>query len=115
VVQAVRLGLVDGRPVVLGEHFFSVARFPDIAAALAEDPSVTHALARFGVPDYRRAVTRVMARMPSAEEAQWLEQARSRPVLVTEALNTDPAGEPVEASFACYAAGRMQIVVETPA
>jgi GntR family phosphonate transport system transcriptional regulator len=50
--------------------------------------------------------------MPTPEEAVLLEQSRTRPVLVTESLNVDPQGNPVEVSIACYAAGRMQIVVE---
>jgi GntR family phosphonate transport system transcriptional regulator len=69
VVKASGWGLVDGRPVVLGTHFFSAARFPRIAAELAADPSVTRALAAGGVPDYRRRTTRVTARMPTPEEA----------------------------------------------
>ena len=48
VVLAERLGLADGRPVVIGSHWFSAARFPGIAALLAEDPSITKALARAG-------------------------------------------------------------------
>ncbi|MDB5372770.1 MAG: GntR family transcriptional regulator, phosphonate transport system regulatory protein [Belnapia sp.] len=113
VVLAERLGLVDGRPVVIGAHWFSAARFPDIAARLSEDPSITKALAALGVPDYRRQVTRITARMPTPEEAALLEQSRTRPLLVTEAVNVDAAGSPVEVCFACYAAGRMQIVVES--
>lgn len=113
VVIAERLGLADGRPVVVGSHYFPAARFPGIARLLAEDSSITRALAKLGVPDYRRQVTRITARMPTAEEAMRLEQSRSRPVLVTEALNVDPAGEPVELGIACYAAGRMQILVES--
>jgi GntR family phosphonate transport system transcriptional regulator len=113
VVLAERLGLVDGRPVVVGGHYFSAVRFPGIAALLAADASITKALAQLGVPDYRRLVTRITARMPTPEEASLLEQARSRPVLVTEAVNVDAAGVPVEASIARYAAGRMQIVVES--
>jgi GntR family transcriptional regulator, phosphonate transport system regulatory protein len=113
VVVAERLGLVDGRPVVLGAHYFSVARFPGIARLLAENSSITHALATLGVADYRRHSTRITARMPTAEEATLLEQARTRPVLVTEAINVDTAGEPIELSVACYAAGRMQILVES--
>lgn len=112
VVKAERLGLVDGRPVVVGVHCFCTARFPSIAAALADDPSITRALAAGGVPDYRRQVTRVTARMPSPGEAELLEQSRSRPVLAAESVNVDPAGEPVEAGWSCYAAGRVQIVVE---
>ncbi|MCB4824289.1 phosphonate metabolism transcriptional regulator PhnF [Roseicella aerolata] len=113
VVAAERLGLADGRPVVIGTHYFSAARFPGIARLLAEDSSITRALAALGLGDYRRQVTRITARMPTAEEAALLEQARTRPVLVTEAVNVDPAGEPVELSLACYAAGRMQILVES--
>jgi GntR family phosphonate transport system transcriptional regulator len=113
VVLAERLGLVDGRPVVLGAHFFPAARFPGIAALLAADASITRALAQLGAPDYRRLVTRITARMPTPEEAALLEQARSRPVLVTEAVNVDGAGTPVEASIGRYAAGRMQMVVES--
>jgi GntR family transcriptional regulator, phosphonate transport system regulatory protein len=113
VVKAERLGLVDGRPVVVGTHFFPAARFPRIAAELAADPSVTRALAAGGVPDYRRRTTRVTARMPTPDEAALLQQSRTRPVLAAETVNTDPEGAPVEAGWSCYAAGRVQIVVET--
>lgn len=113
VVLAERLGLADGRPVVVGTHCFSAARFPGIAGLLAQDHSITRVLAASGVPDYRRQVTRITARMPTPEEAALLEQSRTRPVLATEAVNVDAAGLPVEASFARYAAGRMQLVVES--
>lgn len=112
VVLAERLGLVDGRPVVFGTHHFPAARFPRIAEALAADPSITKALAAGGVPDYRRRTTKVTARMPTPEEAALLGQSKTRPVLATETVNTDPDGDPVEAGWGCYAAGRVQIVVE---
>jgi GntR family phosphonate transport system transcriptional regulator len=64
------------------------------------------------VPDYRRQVTRVTARLPTPEEAALLQQARTRPVLVSEAVNTDPAGVVVDVTFTRYAAGRVQLVVE---
>ncbi len=113
VVLAERLGLADGRPVVVGTHYVSAVRFPGIATLLAADASITRALAASGVPDYRRQVTRITARMPTPQEAVLLEQSRTRPVLLTEAVNIDPSGVPVEASFARYAAGRVQLVVES--
>lgn len=113
VVMAERLGLANGRPVVIGTHYFPSHRFPAMAALLAEDPSITAALARCGVPDYRRQVTRITSRMPTPEEAVLLQQSRARPVLVTEAINADPAGTPIELSIARYAAARMQLVVES--
>jgi GntR family phosphonate transport system transcriptional regulator len=103
---------VDGRPIVIGTHHFSADRFPGIAEALHGDSSITRALARSGVQDYRRQSTRIIARMPTAEEARLLEQSRNRPVLVTEAVNIDAEGQAVEISLARYAAGRIQLLVE---
>jgi GntR family phosphonate transport system transcriptional regulator len=40
-------------------------------------------------------------------------QSRSRPVIVAEALNTDPTGVPVDWTLSCYAAARVQLVLET--
>jgi len=113
VVQVERLGMADGRPVVLGLHHFPAARFARLPALLAENHSITAALAACGVPDYRRRVTRVTARLPTPEEAELLQQSRNRPVLVAEAVNTDPAGEVVDVTIARYAAGRVQLVVES--
>jgi GntR family phosphonate transport system transcriptional regulator len=113
VIQVERLGLADGRPVVLGTHHFPAARFERLPSLLAADPSITAALTACGVADYRRRVTRVTARLPTPEEAEHLQQARSRPVLVTEAVNTDPAGAVVDVTTALYAAGRVQLVVES--
>ncbi len=113
VVVAERLGLADGRPIVLGAHHFPLDRLPGIAAALREDASITAALSRCGVQDYRRATTRIVARMPTPEEARLLDQSRNRPVIVTEAVNVDANGMPVEVSIARYAAGRVQMLVES--
>lgn len=113
VIQVERVGLVDGRPVVIGLHHFPATRFAAMPALLAEDPSITAALAACGVPDYRRRITRITARMPTPEEAEALQQSRNRPLLVAEAVNADPAGVAVDVTFARYAAGRVQLVVES--
>ena len=112
VVVVDRLGLANGRAITLGTHHFPAHRFARLAGMLAENPSITAALAASGVPDYRRQVTRITARMPTPEEAHLLSQPRTRPVLLTEAVNVDPEGVPVDASFSRYAAGRTQLVVE---
>jgi GntR family phosphonate transport system transcriptional regulator len=105
-----RLSVVDGRPVAIGRHWFSAARFPGIAILLAEELSITKVLAKLGVSAYRRSATRVTARMPTSEEAALLEQPRTLPILVTQALNVDPKDEPVEVSIGCFASGRVRIV-----
>jgi len=113
VLLAERLASVDGRPMLLGAHHLPLARFPSLQAMLADDPSITRALTLLGFGDYRRQQTRVSARMPTLEEAELLEIARSRPVLVTESLNVDADGAPLEISIARYAAGRVQLLVES--
>jgi len=113
VIVAERLALANGRPVVLGTHHFPAARFGRLPELLAANPSISSALAACGVPDYRRQVTRITARLPTPEEAELLQQSRSRPVIVTEAVNTDPTGAVVDVAIGRYAAGRVQLVVES--
>ncbi len=43
VLRAERLGLVDGRPIVLGVHHFPLPRCASAGEALARDPSITAA------------------------------------------------------------------------
>jgi GntR family phosphonate transport system transcriptional regulator len=112
VLRVERLGLADGRPVVVGHHHFPLPRFALAAEALERDPSISAALAACGVPDYRRRSSRITARLPTPEEAELLQQSRSRPVLVAESLNVDAAGLPVDWTLAVYAAGRVQLLVE---
>jgi len=113
VIVAERLALADGRPVVIGTHHFPAARFRQMPALLAANPSISAALAACGVPDYRRQVTRITARLPTAEEAALLQQSRARPILVTEAVNIDPSGVMVDVTFGRYASGRVQLVVDS--
>lgn len=113
VVVVERLSLADGRPLVVGTHHFPALRFGRLPELLRADPSITAALTACGVPDYRRKVTRITARLPTSEEAELLAQSRNRPVLVSEAVNVDPAGEVVDVTISRYAAGRMQLVVES--
>ena len=51
--------------------------------------------------------------MSTPEEAKQLMQSRSRPVIVAEALNTDPEGAPVDWTLSCYAAARVPFVLES--
>ena len=112
VIRLERLGLADGRPVTLGLHYFSAARFPGLRALLQRHPSITEALAEVGVSDYRRQVTRVTARLPQPHEAALLATARNRPLLVTENINVDQHGAVVEFGVTRYPTPRVQIVFE---
>ena len=112
VVRYERLGLADGRPVCLATHHFPLARLPGLTAALGACPGISEALARVGVSDYRRKVTRVTARMPQPREADLLHVPRNRPLLAAENVNVDQDGAVIEFCLARYPTPRVQIVFE---
>ena len=96
VVLLERLGLADGRPVSLTSHYFPPRGCAACWRRCARAPRITEALQAVGVADYLRQITRVTARLPSAEEAELLRMPRNRPLLVTENINVDRAGAVVE-------------------
>ena len=107
------LGLADGVPVSLGSNHFPHRRFPDLIAAYRESGgSITWALRRLGVEDYTRRLSRVIARLPTAAEAEALRQPRAQPVLVTESVDVDAEGRPIRYGIARFAGERVQLVVE---
>lgn len=104
--------LSDGMPVSAGTSFFPLPRFAGFAQAFRETGAVTPALAACGVADYRRLETRVTARAAtSAEAAELCLDAAERILLVTESVNIDTAGVPIQATEALFAAGRIELVV----
>ncbi len=107
-----RLGMADGVPVSLASHYFPLEARPGLLEALRTAPSITAALQSVGIMDYRRKVTRVSARMPTATEAGLLQVPRGRPLLVCENVNVDPAGAIVEFGVAQYPSTRVQVMFE---
>ncbi|WP_158043421.1 phosphonate metabolism transcriptional regulator PhnF [Skermanella pratensis] len=106
------LSLADGQPIGIAAHHFAEARFPDLIATYHEAGRITETLRRLGVPDYTRRTTRVTARLPDSYEMRHLRIARTTPVLVTEAVNIDPAGRPLEFGVTRFAGNRVQVVVD---
>ena len=108
------IGEADGLPINYVEQFLSLERFPGIIEAFRESLSLTKALARYGVVDYRRAWTRILARTPSRAVAAHLRQPDTTPVLRSEGVNLDMAGAPIEYAIGYWAGGRAQFVIEAP-
>lgn len=101
----------DGLPVSVATHWFSAARFPRAAEDLAESGSITEALRRAGVADYRRHETRLTAERASREDAAHLGAAPDALVLVARAVDVDMAGRPVQAMRTRFHAERTELVV----
>jgi GntR family phosphonate transport system transcriptional regulator len=111
VVQSTSIGLADGIPISYGRSWFPAARFPRLANRLREHSSISATLADYHLTDYRRETTRVLARLPSADEAIGLRQPANEPVLVTEAIDVDSAGRPIRYGVTCFAGARVQLTV----
>lgn len=111
VVRFRRLGLADGRPVSLSDHFFPT-HLRGIAAALRAGDGITAALAAVGVEDYRRHSSKVSARLPTPEEADLLRIGTNQPLLTCENINVDRSGAVVEFCQGRYPTPRVQIIFE---
>jgi GntR family phosphonate transport system transcriptional regulator len=103
----------DGIRICMASANFPQSRFPGLAEHFRRLGSVTLALREYGVADYRRASTHISSRMPTAQEARILRQARTRPVLVTHGINVDPRDWPIEYCETRFAAERVQLIVES--
>lgn len=107
-----RIALADGVPLSLADHYFPADRLPGIADALQRINSITEALRAVGVDDYVRHSTHVIARMPTAAEAEHLQMPRTRPLLVCDNINVDRTGIPVEFGRSRHPSSRVQLVFE---
>lgn len=101
----------DGVPISWSTAVFPLPRFSRVPEVYAATGSITAALAACGVPDYRRASTRIGAAVADATDAARLEIAEGRPVLVVESVNVDPEGVPIQWARSHFSADRVRITV----
>lgn len=103
----------DGVPVSIGVSFLPLPRFQAFPDAFRSLGAVTPALAHCGVADYRRLETRVSARAATGAEAVELDLGADRILLVAESVNVDADGLPIQATEALFAAGRIELVIDS--
>jgi GntR family phosphonate transport system transcriptional regulator len=113
VLQLNTVHSADGAPISSATSWLPLPRFGGLDAALAEGLTLSAAFARYGAGDYRRAETRISARPAAPEEAERLELAPGRVVMIVDSVNVDREGIPVQATVATFAADRVEIVVES--
>lgn len=105
----------DGVPISCSESWLPLPRFEGFDTVLRDGETLSAAFEHYGVGDYRRASTRVSARIALPGEAELLELAPGRIVLVVDAVNVDREGVPVQATAAQFSADRVEIVMEAEA
>ena len=113
VIRIESLGRADGVPISRSSSWFPADRFRGIAELFSRTGSMTAALARSGVADYRRSSTAIEARHADEADMRDLQLAPGAIVIVTHAVNSDLAGKPVQCSVTRFAADRVELRVET--
>lgn len=102
---------VDHRPVALFRSAFPAALLPQLPAAVRASGSITRALAECGIADYRRASTRITARIADEAQAAQLQMDAGEALLRTETLNLTADDTPVERGLTWWAAERVTLTV----
>jgi GntR family transcriptional regulator, phosphonate transport system regulatory protein len=105
------LSVADGIPMSRSVSYFSAERFPGIIDAYAETGSITAALTREGVTDYRRRETRLTAERVTAKDAELLSCAADAIVLISTAVDVDLDNKPIQAIRTKFLADRMELVL----
>ncbi|CUI75628.1 phosphonate metabolism transcriptional regulator PhnF [Cognatishimia activa] len=106
------VSLTDGHPIALSISHFPEARLPGIAQALAEETSITKALAKAGVTDFTRSSTRIRAVLADATQALRLQVREGAPLLYSTGLDVDGDGMPVEYGMTWFCGERMTLTFE---
>jgi GntR family transcriptional regulator, phosphonate transport system regulatory protein len=106
---------VEERPIDVSEAWFPAQRFPNLPEVFRRHLSVTRTLAEFGVTDYLRKHTAVMAKLPCAEIARVLGQSSRRPILCVQSVNVDPDGIVVQYGVTNFAGDWVQLSLQPDA
>lgn len=105
------LALADGRPLSRSTAWLDRRRFEGFPQAFAAARSITAAFRSFGIADYSRATTRISARHADADETRLLKLAPGAILLVSESIDADAAGLPLQYALARFPADRLELVV----
>ncbi len=112
--RAIMLNLTGTKPLSIGRHHVALKRAPRLNEHLAESGgSFTAAFAASGIFDYERHTTKISARLASSEESEWLNLEPRAPVLVTNGLDCDKQGKPLQVTEAIFRADKMELLVES--
>jgi GntR family phosphonate transport system transcriptional regulator len=102
---------IGGAEINLGTSWYPALRFPDIDVRRQMTQSITEILKSYGVADYLRAWTRIIARRATEAEARMLHQPAGSPVFDIQKLDAEPDGRPLAYGSALWAADRVQFLV----
>ncbi|MDD7970656.1 phosphonate metabolism transcriptional regulator PhnF [Roseinatronobacter alkalisoli] len=106
------ISFADELPISLARSCFCATRFPEMGAALRDQGSVTAALAHVGVGDYTRRSTRLTGHNADPVQARHLQIKTGDALILSESINIDPMGQPVEFGRSYFVGARVELVLD---
>jgi GntR family phosphonate transport system transcriptional regulator len=111
VVRLETLSLADGQPLSRATSWLDYRRFADFPERFEKGRSVTAAFRASGIADYARATTHISARHADAEETKLLQLAPGAILLVSESVDAEADGTPIQYGLSRFPAERMELIV----
>ena len=105
------LSSADSRPLSRATSWLDQRRFAGFPEAFEKARSVTAAFRALGIADYSRAATHISARHADAEETKLLRLAPGAILLVSESIDADAEGRPIQYALSRFPADRMELIV----
>ncbi|TWI35120.1 phosphonate metabolism transcriptional regulator PhnF [Paracoccus sulfuroxidans] len=103
----------DDQPIALYRTVFPAARFPGLDERLSRLSSVTAALNEAGLAEFLRAETRISAQTVTVAQALLLNAQEGQPLIVTQSVNTDMQGVPVEYGTTWFLSERVTLITRS--
>jgi GntR family phosphonate transport system transcriptional regulator len=112
VLQVDSLDIVDDKVIGVCTQYFPLPRFEGFGETYEKTGKTHLALANYGIHQFQRKLSRISARLPSAEVAQQLAQPVSLPILYVETVYVDESGQPIEYGISRFSSNAVQLVIE---
>lgn len=109
------ISLADDLPISLARSCFCATRFPNFQDVLRNTESITAALAQMGVTDYLRKSTRLTGQTADPIQARHLQISNGGALILSEAINVDISGVPIEYGRTFFVGDRVELVLENEA
>lgn len=106
------IAFANDAPVALFASQVPIARVPGIVRALQEKQTVKQALARCGVSDVRRTLTRLSAKAADATQALKLHVQEGTPLVYAASVNVDVQDRPVEIDRTWFVGDRVTLTLD---
>lgn len=108
-----RLSLVNGVPISLSSKYFPSSLMPQLMEHCRRYQSISAMVQEQYGFDHLRRSTRISAQAVQPRDARLLEVPLNAPILLTEAINVNQAGQVIEYGVTRFRSDRMELVFET--